>query len=198
MSGNPDLFERIRVRPRAEFVRVEAPRCEHKGCTLPGDFRAPKGRGAEGQFHKFCMEHVKAYNLTYNYFKGMEDDAVSAFMKDASTGHRPTWTIGVKKTRAQAGFVADLAPDLAGDLHPLFAGKRAKAAEPVRRRKPLEHKALETLNLTDAAKPEEIRARYTILVKRLHPDANGGDRSSETRLQDVIKAYKTLKSSGAV
>ena len=39
-----------------------------------------------------------------------------------------------------------------------------------------------------------IKARYKELVKRLHPDANGGDRSSETRLQDVIVAYKTLMS----
>lgn len=198
MSFHEDLFERIRVRPRVEDVRQEAPRCDHKGCDAHGEFKAPKGRGAEGQYFRFCLDHVKAYNQTYNYFKGMEDEAVAAFVKDAATGHRPTWTIGVKREKAEAGFAADLAPDLAGDLHPLFNARRAKAAAPQRPRRPLEAKALETLNLPESATPEQIRTRYTELVKRLHPDANGGDRSSETRLQDVIKAYKTLKSAKAV
>ena len=38
------------------------------------------------------------------------------------------------------------------------------------------------------------KARFKELVKRHHPDANGGDRSSEERLVEVIQAYNYLKS----
>ena len=57
----------------------------------------------------------------------------------------------------------------------------------------MERQALADLDLDDASDPAKIRTRYTELVKRCHPDSNGGDRSAETKLQRVIKAYKTLK-----
>ncbi|MDX1732143.1 MAG: DnaJ domain-containing protein, partial [Aurantimonas coralicida] len=59
-----------------------------------------------------------------------------------------------------------------------------------------EHKAFETLDLTDEASGEAIRTRYKQLVKQLHPDANGGDRGTEDKLREVIQAYKLLKQSG--
>ena len=38
-----------------------------------------------------------------------------------------------------------------------------------------------------------IKARYKELVKRHHPDANGGDRSSEEKLREIIQAYNYLR-----
>ena len=57
----------------------------------------------------------------------------------------------------------------------------------------LERAALADLDLDATAMGPAIRIRYTELVKRCHPDANGGDRSAEHKLQRVIKAYKTLR-----
>ena len=42
----------------------------------------------------------------------------------------------------------------------------------------------------------EIKVRFKALVKRHHPDANGGDRSTEDRLREIIQAYNYLKSIG--
>jgi DnaJ-class molecular chaperone len=70
---------------------------------------------------------------------------------------------------------------------------KRKAEAPVRHLGKLERTALANLDLTDEADGPTIRARYTELVKRCHPDANGGDRSAEDRLQRVIRAYKTLQ-----
>ncbi len=66
------------------------------------------------------------------------------------------------------------------------------------RRKPraLEQQALDTLGLDGTASLNEIKARYKELVKRHHPDANGGDRSAEERLRKVIQAYDYLRKSG--
>lgn len=200
MDLDSRLFDRIRIRPRAEAERpAEAPRCEHPGCREAGIHRAPKGRGAEGQYWRFCLEHVKTYNATYNYFAGMTDDAVAAYQKDAATGHRPTWGMGVNPWAARkdgSGVVADDPFDIAG------IGPRARPTRPAApaapRWKIQERKALDELNLPETATMADIKARYKELVKRLHPDANGGDRSREDRLQEVIRAYKTLTGNASV
>lgn len=199
-----DLFERIRVKPDPEsLARRRFPVCEWEGCEAAGAHRAPKGRGHEGEYHRFCIDHVRLYNKTYDYFSGMGDDAVADFQKAATTGHRPTWTMGVNPdapgTRARA-------PDFempktwtrrSGDPRMQFRRVRAEARpEPVRKAKPLEKKALDTLGLAETASPDEIRARYKDLVKRHHPDANGGDRSSEARLQEIIQAHRLLRAAG--
>ena len=57
-------------------------------------------------------------------------------------------------------------------------------------------RALELLNLDASATLHEIKARYKELVKRFHPDANGGDRGAEERLKQVIKAYGVLRAAG--
>ena len=64
---------------------------------MPGEFRAPMGRLREGQYFCFCLDHVREYNATYNYFDGMTDDAVARWMKDDTIGHRPTWAMGVNR-----------------------------------------------------------------------------------------------------
>ena len=57
---------------------------------------------------------------------------------------------------------------------------------------------LAELDLETSADGTKIRGRYTELVRRLHPDANGGDRAGEGRLQKVIRAYQTLRKAGMV
>jgi hypothetical protein len=205
MNFNSRLFDSIRIGPSEaeEIVEPDAPRCEHSGCQRAGEFRAPKGRGREGQFFLFCMEHVKAYNATYNYFQGMNDEALAAYQKQEEIGHRPTWRLGVNSRAArmaQRGRVASGqgGPEVA-DAFNLFGARRAQAAaQPESRIGVVARKALETLGLDDSADSVAIKARYKELVKRFHPDANGGDRSREGTLQEILKAYQTLKTTGMV
>jgi hypothetical protein len=91
MNFTSPLFDKIRIRPACDEPRPKAESaCEKNGCGLQGEFRAPKGRGREGQYWRFCLGHVREYNASYNYFDGMSDDAVAAYQKDAVVGHRPT------------------------------------------------------------------------------------------------------------
>jgi DnaJ-class molecular chaperone len=57
-------------------------------------------------------------------------------------------------------------------------------------------KALHALNLEEDASRTEIKARFKMLVKRHHPDANGGSTVSEDKLREIIAAYNYLKSAG--
>ena len=203
MNFNSRLFDRIRIGPTEAEPVAEAPAnaCDHPGCKRLGEFRAPKGRGREGQFFLFCMEHVKAYNATYNYFAGMTDEALQAYAKDDAIGHRPTWKLGVNSKAArmsQRGRVAGgkEAPDVQ-DAFNIFGARRTQhAAQPEPRVGIVARKALEALGLDENAGAVAIKARYKELVKRFHPDANGGDRSREGTLQEILKAYQQLKSVG--
>jgi hypothetical protein len=126
----------------------------------------------------------------------MNDAAVMAYQKDALTGHRPTWKMGTGKAKVR--------PDLRNfgsqsDPFSLFGeGVKAeqKARAETRQIRNAERKALDTLGLDVEATPQQVKTRFKDLVKRHHPDANGGDRSTEDRLVEVIKAYNYLKSVG--
>lgn len=198
MKLDSKYFDRIRVKPNAEeALRAHSPRCAEPGCNAPGAYRAPQGRGREGKFFHFCLDHVRQYNRSYNYFNGMSDADVARYQAQTATGHRPTWSMGVngKGETAYTAF-ADGFQDPFG----LFSGRfGAGRQQEETRRRPVhnaQRKSLTALNLDETAGAAEIKARYKALVKRHHPDANGGDRSSEDRLREIIQAYTYLKSAG--
>src|SRR3954464_5958910 len=96
MKLDSPLFNRIRVKPEQERKpHGQMPVCQWPGCDCEATHRAPKGRLRENQYWRFCLEHVREYNHSYNYFAGMSEDAVARYQKDAVTGHRPTWKMGV-------------------------------------------------------------------------------------------------------
>ena len=207
MKLDSKYFDSIRSKSSADRkVETKLPPCQWKGCAAEARYRAPRGRGHEGRYFTFCLDHVRAYNATYNYFDGMSDSQVEDYQKDAITGHRPTWKSGAN---AWAHGVNPSGQSTAAEGGPRTAGPqgffawrqgqgRTKDAGPKRLPKPLERKALDQLNLGDGASREEIKARFKSLVKQHHPDANGGDKGSEDKLREIIQAYNYLKQAGLV
>ncbi|MEX0697098.1 MAG: DnaJ domain-containing protein [Xanthobacteraceae bacterium] len=204
MKFDSPHFDRIRVKPDQERrVRRTNPVCDWHGCTAPATYRAPKGRQHEREYWRFCLTHVREYNKAYNYFAGMSEDAVARYQKEAITGHRPTWKIGMsgpingairRKGRFRGGLGGTADPfDLFFDR----GGQRPERPAPEGRTlRNAERKALHALGLENGATKADIKSKFKALVKRHHPDANGGDRSSEDRLRDIIQAYNYLKSVG--
>jgi len=198
MKFDSPLFDKIRVKPSKDRRKkpADGQKCEWHGCKEPATHRAPKGQGKDKQYWHYCLAHVRAYNQSYNFFAGMDDAAVLAYQKDALTGHRPTWKMGTGKRFEKpdlSGFARGGDPfDLFGEG--LRAEQKARAETgPVRN---AERKALEVLSLEVGATPVEVKIRFKELVKRYHPDANGGDRSTEDRLVEIIQSYNYLKSVG--
>jgi len=198
MNLNSKYFDRIRIRPdTAEATPQEAPRCEWAGCAQPGGYRAPKGRHREGQYHNYCLDHVREYNKSYNYFAGMPDDDVIAYQRSASIGHRPTWNMGVGKTGGKPPpDWSETIVDPFGFFNGGPARRETEEPRPQRTLSNFARKSFDALDLEGHEPGHEIKARYKELVKRLHPDANGGDRSLEDRLREIIQAYHYLKSAG--
>jgi hypothetical protein len=159
------------------------------------------GRGREGKYYSLCLEHVRQFNASYNYFQGWSTAEVEAFQKDAAIGHRPTWTTANgARMRTGAGDSRAFGYQ-ASDLHGVFPWRERTdgAGERRRRLRPLELRALEALDLTEKdADKAMVKARFKELVKRHHPDANGGDKRSENKLREIIQAYNYLKQAGLV
>jgi hypothetical protein len=204
MKLDSKYFDSVRVRPDHEkAVAQEAPVCQWKGCRAAGLHRAPRGRGHEGEYYLLCLEHVRQFNASYNYFQGMSNADIEAYQKDSVTGHRPTWKAGANAwahgTRHGMGHMGSHGPHFS-DPHGFFSWRSARADGGEQRRtlKPLELKSLESLNLSAGAARDEIKARFKELVKRHHPDANGGDKRSEDKLREIIQAYNYLKQAGLV
>jgi hypothetical protein len=207
MKLDSKFFDRLRVKPKEERVLHDAtPSCEWKGCKEAGLYPAPKGRGREGQYFRFCLDHVRQYNKSYNYFEGLDDEALQKHLKDDIIGHRPTWAMGGRSSSSSADSATAERPNAFAyafglrDPYELFGeDQRHHTASPHRPHRPImnaERKCLRQLDLEDRATKPEIRARFKELVMRLHPDHNGGDRSAEDKLREVIQAYNYLREVG--
>jgi curved DNA-binding protein CbpA len=203
------FFDSIRIKPnkagaKQPRVREEVAACEWPECKNKGAHRAPKGRGNEREYFNFCLNHVREYNQSYNFFQGMNADAVARYQKDALTGHRPTWKMGANGTKGK-GKTGDVDLEGATDPFSVFSelngrgkwrpgpGSGTEAKTETRKIFNAERKALQVMGLGADATIETVKAKYKMLVKQHHPDANGGDRSTEDRLIEIIKAYNYLK-----
>ena len=200
MKLDSAYFNKIRIDAGKRVRREPAKRvCDMAGCDAVGAHKAPKGRAQEGEYFWFCLDHVRQYNKSYNYFSGMNDAAIQAFQRDATFGHRPTWQMGVNATEAPSRAARPASwTGRAQDPFRFFGdGFQGGGPEPERRKvHNMEARSLKTLGLDISATAAEVKARYKLLVKRHHPDANGGDRSLEDRLREIIQAYSYLKSVG--
>lgn len=192
-------------RPNSRFHgRVEARGrlCSEPGCEEPGEFRAPPLEGAATRrdgptpYRWLCLDHVREFNAGYNFFKGMSTEEIHEAQRPFAGWERET-----RAFNATGG--ADRPPRWADFSDPLDAIQaRFRDRMPAQRKdgKPLsgaDREALRTLELEVDADRMALRRRYSDLVRRYHPDRNGGDRSHESKLQRVIEAYQQLKGSVA-
>jgi hypothetical protein len=195
-------FVDIRVRPPREDeedVNVLKPgerRCDHAGCPQTATAKAPKSRERMNEHYWFCQQHAAEYNRSWDFFAGMNEGQIERERERSASGDRPTWQFKASRySREAAAFAAGTGRAFADPLGIFRASKKRAEAEAEASRKlgRLERNALADLDLTEQATAPEIRARYTELIKRCHPDTNGGDRSAEHKLQRVLKAYKQLR-----
>ena len=170
--------------------------CAHPGCAEAGEFRAPpagaraSGFDGPGDWRWLCLDHVREFNLGYNFFSGMSPDEIA----DAQTPYGG-WE------RATRAFSTNGSPgprwsDFTDPLDAIGArfARREAEREDGRALSEGDRKHLRVLGLGVDIDRRALRLRYTELLRRYHPDHNGGDRGHEKALQAVIEAYTQLKS----
>lgn len=177
--------------------------CQHPDCEEPGEFRAPGYRQAgfdgPGDWRWLCLDHVRQFNAGYDWFEGMSPEEIIRAQSPVAG-----WATETRAFRADAGV--DGMPRWADFHDPLDAiGARAND---IRRRAegnnaafsrftPREREALNAMGLGPDIDRTALRRRYSELVRKYHPDRNGGDRSQEGKLGHVVEAYQLLRRSSA-
>lgn len=183
-------------------AQPQARACDRPGCEAEGVHRAPRGRDRLDEYYWFCLQHVREYNRAWNYYAGMNEAQIEAERRRDSTWRRPSWPFG----SIGAG------PGAFRDDFGFFEEERADERASRRQWRHNRHgrsgddagsagnghdgafgQALAELDLQPPVGFAAVKARYKQLVKRLHPDANGGDRTHEDRLKLVNQAYATLR-----
>jgi hypothetical protein len=185
---------------------TEGRQCQAPGCGEAGEFRAPGPRGSSfdgpGDYRWFCLDHVREFNSGYDWFEGMSADEILAAQSPVAG-----WASTARAFRADE--MGDAMPRWADYEDPLEAinaraagiksrAERQYAMQMNGRFAAEEVQALQVLGLDAEIDRPKLRRRYSELVRRYHPDRNGGDRSHEVRLGRVVEAYQLLRKSRAL
>ncbi|MCP4329191.1 MAG: J domain-containing protein [Alphaproteobacteria bacterium] len=177
-----------------DLPKPEGRICDAPGCSAIAEHRAPQSRQRLDDFYWFCLDHVRDYNRAWDYYKGMTPEEIEWHLQQDLQWRRPTWPLGGRGAGLH-GPTGDAFADVFGlfDESGETPGTRCRHEKTVI--KSAEQRALSLLDLDGPANPDHIKARYLELVKRLHPDANGGDKAAEEKLKLVNQAYATLRNS---
>jgi hypothetical protein len=167
-------------------------RCDMPGCECVGEYRAPKSRHRLTDYFWFCLDHVRAYNASWDYYAGMSSTEIEAHLRADTIWHRPTWPLGGRPSRPRDPRTYRFR-DHFGLFDDLFEGRGARPEGTGSRTPQPQAKALALFDLTPPVSFEDVRTRYKVLVKQHHPDANGGDKAAEERLKLINEAYVILR-----
>lgn len=170
--------------------------CDYPGCKEAGVYRAPKSPDQLDDYFWFCRDHVREYNLKWNFFQGQTDEDFQKFLEKDRLWGRETQPFARRpdEGRAWARLGVDDPMQILGEKATQNPGP-APAGGATRKLPPTERRALEILDARDTMTKAEIRKQYKGLVKDLHPDMNGGNRDDEGRLQEVVWAWDQIKDS---
>lgn len=204
ISVSADKQRRARQRGMTGETAAEARKCDWRGCSNAGLYRAPKSPQELNEYRWFCQDHIRDFNKSWNYYADWTADELEAQRRADLAWDRPTWKLGKKPIRPEAhadgqawarfGFRDPL--EVLGENATINPGGKTEAKRAQRRLLPKnEQSALDILGMGPDDTKADIRARFRTLVKDLHPDMNGGLREDEDRLRDVVWAWDQIKAS---
>lgn len=178
----------------------------HPGCDAPGEFRAPGERrpsfDGPGEWRWFCLDHVREFNAGFDWFAGMTAEQIyaaqapgagwrtesPAFRPSAGYGDTPRWADFDDPLEAIAARANGIRSRARREAEVAMSGRFSRE----------EAAALVTMGLGSDVDRSRLRRRYSELVRRYHPDRNGGDRRHEAQLGRVVEAYQLLRKSAAI
>ena len=178
--------------------------CAWPDCGAPAGYKAPRSKEELRDYIWFCLDHVREYNKSWNYYEGMDDAEVEAAVRSDTTWNRPSWPLG-DNGRENSGH--GTGPEKNGYKPGDFVNMRdpfglfddqavnwSPSSEVVNGRvlTEAERRAVRVLGLDFPLEERDVKARYKELVKRYHPDANGGDRGAEEKFKQITGAYETV------
>ncbi len=166
--------------------------CDHEGCAGEGLYQAPCAPDNLETFYRLCLDHVRSYNKAWNFFAHMSPVEIETYNRGDTVGWRPSWPLGERMAPMEAAW-SRFSDSFTGDTDS-NGYNDGSAPSNLHWADATQAKALNLFDLQSPLTLEQLKIRYKELVKRYHPDANGGDKESEERLKQVNEAYGVLKS----
>ena len=166
--------------------------CDHAGCGAEAAHRAPKGCEKLNEHYWFCLQHVREYNKNWNFYAGLSEQQIEREIRNDTVWRRPTWPMGHHQRAhgfgQQTWFRDDFGVfEAAASRGTRQDRNRLESPAPIRA-------ALRVMGIDGPLNLTGLKSRYKELVKKLHPDANGGSVAAEDKLKDINQAYAALKS----
>ena len=171
---------------KTHYKKCDSPKCNEKG-----EYRAPKSRVMLNEYFYFCLDHIKEYNKSWDFYKGMSVEQIENSMRNDTFWDRPSWPLknSFKNIFDEFNeYVEDFVKnddDKINDTY--FKNKLLDESLTIE-----EAKALKELDLKMPISLEKIKKNYKKLVKIFHPDVNGNNKDAEERFKKINESYKLL------
>lgn len=169
--------------------------CDAPGCSDVGDYRAPKSRQNLRDYYWFCLEHVRQYNQSWDFCKGMTPGEMETHLNNSAIWDRPTWRMtqaGMNEEKMRQKIYTHFTTE---GVYGSF-GRDEDDEKAQINVNTIPHPTIEALAALGLAPPiewEEVRTRYKALAKKYHPDTNRNDSEAEEKFKKISLAYTILK-----
>ena len=166
--------------------------CDFEGCNEKGEFKAPKSRMRLNEYYFFCLNHVKEYNKSWDFYKGLSVNQIESSMREDTIWNRPSWPLkgNPNKVMEQINNFFNLE---------FNEFKRNSKDNDFFKNKLIdenltsdEFKSITILRLKLPLSLEKIKKNYKKLVKIFHPDVNGNNKKAEEKFKEINNSYRTL------
>ncbi len=165
--------------------------CCWEGCSEQGQYPAPKSPDRPKERNYFCLNHIREYNRSWDFFRRMDNSQIMRFHKESMSGHRPTWKFGVGTFNYDN--IEEIRSQVFGNPKGSYKPRhRSSEEQDAAMRLPKQARdALKTLGLSYPVSLPEVKKRYKELAKTYHPDVNG--KGNDEKIKSINQAYNQLK-----
>ena len=130
--------------------------CDWKNCKEIGKYKAPIEKDNSRNFRYLCLEHIKIFNKSWNYFANMNDEQVEYFIKSDLTWHKPT-----KSFTSPDNFFKILWNNALEDKLNIFNSTNFKDFKKTKISQ-TDKDALQAMELNDDAKWDQIQTKFKV------------------------------------
>ena len=165
--------------------------CDSPKCKEKGEYRAPKSRVMLNEYFYFCLDHIKEYNKSWDFYKGMSVEQIENSMRSDTFWDRPSWPLKNSFKNIFDDFneyVEDFVKNDDDKINDTYFKNKLQDENLTLD----EAKALKELGLKMPISLEKIKKNYKKLVKIFHPDVNGNNKDAEERFKQINESYKLL------
>ena len=167
-------------------------KCDRENCNKKGEFKAPKSRISLNEYFYFCLEHVKEYNKSWDFYKGLSVNQIENSMRHDIIWNRPSWPLKGNPYKVMEQ-INNFFNEEIDEFNPkegensFFKNKLLNENLSIE-----ENEALKILNLKLPLTMDKIKKNYKKLVKIFHPDVNGNNKNAEEKFKEINKSYKII------